>query len=39
LRFNLRKLTDAARFVHVLRNIVGRRLTYEHLIGAEPAAT
>jgi transposase-like protein len=33
LRFNLRKLTDAERFVAVLKHIVGRRLTYRELIG------
>jgi transposase-like protein len=33
LRFNLRKLTDAERFVAVLKHIVGRRLTYQELIG------
>jgi transposase-like protein len=38
-RFNTRRTTDALRFVAVLRNIVGRRLTYEHLTGAQPAAT
>jgi transposase-like protein len=38
-RFNTRRATDAWRFVHVLRNIVGRRLTYEHLTGAEAPAT
>jgi transposase-like protein len=39
LRFNLRGMTDAARFVHVLRNIVGRRVTYATLTGAQPAAS
>lgn len=34
LRYNLRKLTDAERFLAVLRQIVGRRLTYKRLIGA-----
>lgn len=32
-RYNLRKLTDAERFLAVLRQIVGRRLTYDELIG------
>jgi transposase-like protein len=36
-RFNHRKATDGARFVEVLGNVTGRRLTYEHLIGkSEP---
>jgi transposase-like protein len=34
-RFNTRKGTDAGRFVQALKGIVGKRLTYEHLIGAE----
>ncbi len=33
-RFNGRKATDAERFAGVLDNVVGRRLTYETLIGA-----
>jgi transposase-like protein len=33
-RYNLRKLTDAERFLAVLRQIVGRRVTYKELIGA-----
>src|SRR5439155_3992505 len=33
-RYNLRKLTDAERFLAVLRQIVGRRMTYKELIGA-----
>jgi transposase-like protein len=37
-RFNHRKETDASRFVRALRGIVGKRLTYEHLIG-DPATT
>ncbi|HLW48683.1 MAG TPA: IS1595 family transposase [bacterium] len=35
LRFNTRKIKDAERFVRVLTSIVGKRLTYQHLIGAE----
>jgi transposase-like protein len=35
LRFNLRKLTDAERFVATMKQIVGRRLTYQQLIGKE----
>jgi hypothetical protein len=34
-RYNARKIDDAGRFVHVLRQIVGRRLTYNELIGAD----
>lgn len=34
-RFNLRKLTDAERFHRVIRHVVGRRLTYKELIGAQ----
>ena len=37
LRFNLRKMTDASRFLAVLRTIVGRRLTYQSLIGQADA--
>jgi transposase-like protein len=33
-RFNKRKLTDAQRFATVMKQIVGRRLTYKQLIGA-----
>jgi len=33
LRFNLRKLTDAERFASVMKQIVGRRLTYAELTG------
>jgi transposase-like protein len=36
-RFNARKLTDAKRFLEVLRTIVGRRVTYAQLIGQSPA--
>ncbi len=36
-RFNTRKLTDAVRFIQALHAIVGKRLTYEHLIGAQAA--
>ena len=32
-RFNQRKTDDAGRFMNVLSNIVGRRLTYKSLIG------
>jgi hypothetical protein len=32
-RFNNRKQSDAARFVGVLGNVTGRRLTYNDLIG------
>lgn len=39
LRFNARKLTDAGRFVAVLRTIVGRRLTYKSLTGDATVAT
>lgn len=35
-RFNARKLTDGKRFLNALRTIVGRRLTYKHLIGQGP---
>jgi len=34
-RFNTRKVTDGLRFVRALGRIVGKRLTYQHLIGAE----
>jgi transposase-like protein len=33
-RFNNRKLTDAERFAHAASTIVGKRLTYKALIGA-----
>ena len=36
-RFNNRKDNDRGRFVEALRNIVGRRLTYQHSIGADGA--
>jgi transposase-like protein len=36
-RFNARKLTDAKRFLDVLRTIVGRRVTYKELTGQSPA--
>ena len=32
-RFNQRKLTDAERFDIAVRGIVGKRLTYDQLIG------
>lgn len=32
-RFNERKRTDAQRFVEVLQNVTGRRVTYKQLIG------
>ncbi len=35
LRFNMRKLTDAERFVATMKQIIGRRLTYQQLIGKE----
>ncbi len=38
-RYNARKLTDAMRFVRVLRGIIGKRLTYGRLIGSELATT
>jgi len=34
-RFNSRKATDGSRFIAVARAIVGKRLTYKELIGAE----
>ena len=38
-RFNNRKMTDAERFAGVMKQIVGRRLTYNELIGkTEPGA-
>jgi hypothetical protein len=33
-RFNKRRLTDAERFVIVLGQMIGRRLTYNELTGA-----
>ena len=33
-RFNNRKTKDVARFIDVVRAIVGHRLTYDNLIGA-----
>jgi hypothetical protein len=42
-RYNARKTDDSSRFIAVLRSIVGKRLTYKHLIGdglaAQPATT
>jgi transposase-like protein len=40
-RFNNRKLNDGERFVDVLKDVSGRRLTYRDLIGADlsPATT
>ena len=40
-RFNEREQTDCGRFVSALRNIIGKRLTYSELTGAEmsPALT
>ncbi len=34
-RFNNRKMTDAERFAHAAATIVGKRLTYKALIGAD----
>src|SRR5258705_291162 len=34
-RFNERKATDGWRFMQAVRSIVGKRLTYKHLIGAD----
>ena len=39
LRFNTRKMTDAERFVAVMRNIVGRRLTFVEVTGRLPEAS
>jgi transposase-like protein len=36
-RYNTRKLTDAERFASVMKQIVGRRLTYEQLTGKTEA--
>ncbi len=40
-RFNNRKTKDVARFIDVMRRIIGKRLTYAELIGADldPATT
>jgi transposase-like protein len=38
-RFNERSLTDADRFSNVIRGIVGRRVMYQDLIGAEIVST
>jgi hypothetical protein len=40
-RFNNRKVCDAERFVFVVRDVIGKRLTYANLIGANlaPATT
>jgi transposase-like protein len=40
-RFNQRKLSDLQRFIGVMREVVGRRLTYNELISADllPATT
>ena len=38
-RFNERHATDGSRFVQAVRAIVGKRLTYQHLIGMDLAAT
>lgn len=40
-RFNERTENDLGRFVHVLKNILGKRLTYAELISADmaPATT
>ncbi|HEV8308806.1 MAG TPA: IS1595 family transposase [Methylomirabilota bacterium] len=42
-RYNARRTNDATRFLRVLASIVGKRLTYKHLIGdglpAAPATT
>ena len=34
-RFNARKQTDGERFLDVVRSVVGKRLTYQHLIGGD----
>jgi transposase-like protein len=34
-RFNNRKMTDAQRFAHAAASIIGKRLTYKALIGAQ----
>ncbi len=40
-RFNLRKHNDGERFIEVVKGIIGRRITYKQLIGADiaPATT
>lgn len=38
-RFNERSVGDGVRFMRVVRAIVGKRLTYQHLIGANAVAT
>ncbi len=38
-RFNMRHLTDAERFAIVMQQIVGRRLTYDELIGKTETET
>ena len=35
-RFNHRKMTDAERFDIAVKGIVGKRLTWDRLIGKEP---
>ena len=37
-RFNSRKATDGSRFLAAARTVVGKRLTYKELIGAEMPA-
>jgi transposase-like protein len=37
-RFNERQATDGSRFMQAVRSIVGKRLTYQHLTGADAAA-
>jgi transposase-like protein len=37
-RFNERRATDGSRFMQAVRSIVGKRLTYQHLTGADAAA-
>ncbi|HEY7460324.1 MAG TPA: IS1595 family transposase [Gemmatimonadota bacterium] len=38
-RYNTRKATDASRFQRLLGAVLGKRVTYEQLIGAQPATT
>src|SRR4029077_19898205 len=38
-RFNARKDTDQERFIETVRSVLGRRLTYRQLIGADQPAT
>ena len=38
-RFNSRKATDGSRFLAVARAVVGKRLTYKELIGADLPAS